>query len=239
VQARGRGRWWLWLVMGAGLAGAGPPGCAHDEGLVPAPQASVVPGAPRLAYDQEGAVAIWVDGDGWRGDPRDLEQVMTPILVTVSNRGQRPLRLMYRDFALEFPTGIRVNPLPPFSMHTAGPVRTTLVEVPAFRHRGFFVAPYYGAYYPGLRRWHRPLPHDPFFYDTYYARWLVSLPTTDMLRGALPEGVLEPGGSVTGFLYFPDVPREARGLFVFRATLPDDPDGRNVASLDVPLVPRK
>jgi len=145
---------------------------------------------------------------------------------------------MYRDFTLEHPSGMRVTPLPPFSMRAAGPLRTTAVQVPAFRHHGFFVAPGYRWYYPGLRAWHRPFPFDPFFYDTYYARWRLPLPTEDMLEHALPEGVLEPGGTVAGFLYFPDLPDEAQGVFTFRADLSEETNGKNVARLDVPLVPK-
>jgi hypothetical protein len=230
----GRGR----VATGAALVVAlGAAGCAHqDEGLVPAPQASVVPGEPRLAYDTQGDVELWVDGDAWRAQPRDLEEVMTPIWVTVRNRGQRPVRLMYKDFGLQYPGGVRVNPLPPFSMRTEGPLRHSEVLVPRFRYSGFFLAPTYGRFYRGLRTWYRPLPYDPWFYDTYYARWRVNLPTTDMLSSALPEGVLEPGGSVSGFLYFPDLPEDARGVFTFRAELAEGADGQTVASLDVPLV---
>jgi hypothetical protein len=202
-------------------------------------EASRHPGALRHGRrPQEGEISLWVDGDAWRGEPRDLEKVVAPVWVTVQNRGKQPVRLMYKDLALEYPSGIKVNPLPPFSMRTEGPTRTTAIHVPTFRYHGFYVAPAYRWYYPGLRAWYRPLPYDPMFYDTYYARWRVPLPTEDMLRGALPEGVLEPGGSVSGFLHFPDVPRDAHGVFTFRASVAEDGDGQTVASLDVPLVPR-
>jgi hypothetical protein len=234
------GEWCRVVSMAAATAMAGGAfaGCAQDTGLVPAPQAAVVPGSARLAYAQQGDIAMWVDGDAWRGDPRDLEDVMAPIWVRLDNRGRRPVRVMYKDLGLELPSRVRVTPLPPFSMRTQGPLRVSAVRAPAFHHHGFYVAPGYGFYYPGVRPWHRPLPYDPFFYDTYYARWRVPLPTEDMLRGALPEGVLEPGGSVSGFLYFPDIPKDAQGVFTFEAKLPDETAGNYVARLDVPLMPK-
>lgn len=213
-------------------------GCAHDEGLVPAPQAILAPGSPRLAYDQAAGVVVFVNGDAWSGSPRDLEEVMTPVWVTVQNRSTREVRLMYQDFALEQPSGMRVNPLPPLSMRTPGPLRTTAIRAPAFHHYGFYVAPRYRAFYPGLRAWHRPFPYDPFFYDTYYARWRVPLPTEDMLRAALPEGVLSPGGSVSGFLYFPDIPRGAQGVFTFRANVAEEANGQAMANVTIPLMPK-
>jgi hypothetical protein len=33
----------------------------------------------------------------------------------------------------------------------------------------------------------------------------IELPTADMISMALPEGVLDPAGRITGFLYFEDV----------------------------------
>ena len=226
-------------AMGAAtvvLACAVASGCAQDEGLVPAPQAMVVPADRSVAYDEGGNVALWVDGDAWRGQPRDLEEVMTPIWVTLQNRGPKAVRVMYRDLGLEMPSGIRVTPLPPFSMQTEGPVRTSAIHVPATHHFGYFIYPSHRLYHPGLTTWYRPWPYDPFFYDTYYAYWRVPLPTEDMLRSALPEGVLEPGGSVSGFVFFPDIPKQARGVFTFRAKLAEETHATTVASLDVPFV---
>jgi hypothetical protein len=212
--------------------------CAHDEGLVPAPQASVVPGQPGVAYDQEAGVSIWVDGDAWQGNPGNLEQLVTPIRITVHNRGHSPVRMMYRNFTLAFPWGVRVNPLPPFSLRAAAPAQAPAVRLPAFAFHRFYIAPRYRWYYPGVPAWHRHLPHDPFFYDTYFGRWRQPLPTEDMLRSALPAGVIEPGGSVSGFLYFPDVPSGAWGQFTLMAELTHERDGQSVASLDVPLLHR-
>jgi hypothetical protein len=229
-------RRWAVGLLGLAMAGGAVAGCAYQEGLVPAPSAAVVPGSPRVAYDKGGQVGLWVDGDAWRGYPRDLESVMTPIWVTIQNRGQQPVRVMYKDLALEYPSGMQVNPLPPFQMRTVGPTRYEPIRVSSFDYYGFY--PSYGWYYPGLSPWYGSMANDSFFLDTYYARWPVPLPTEDMLRGALPEGVLQPGGAVSGFVYFADVPKKASGVFTFRARLPHEPDDKSVAAVDVPLVPR-
>jgi hypothetical protein len=225
--------------MAAGLALLLTGACAHEEGLVPAPQAALTSGAPRLAYDRANGVTVFVDGDAWRGEPRDLEKVMAPVWVTVRNGSSQPVRLMYRDFWIHLPNGLRVQPLPPLAIQqTPGPERTRAIPSPAFRYRGFYLAPHYRYFYPGLPAWHRPFLYDPLFYDTLYARWRISLPTDDMLRAALPEGVIEPTGEVSGFLYFPDIPRDAQGTFTFQASLPQVPAGTNVAKVDIPLTTR-
>ena len=48
------------------------------------------------------------------------------------------------------------------------------------------------------------------------------------------RGVLEPGGSVTGFLYFPKVADQTKGTIVFRANLPER-GGKEIAKVDIPL----
>lgn len=181
---------------------------------------------------------IFVNGDAWSGTPRDLAEVMTPVWVTVQNRSKRDVRLMYQDFALEPPSGMRVNPLPPLAIRTPGPLRAPAIRAPAFHHHRFYVTPRYRTFYPRQRWWHRPFPCDPFFHDTYYTRRRVPLPTGDMLRAALPEGVLSPGGAVSGLLYLPDVPPDARGGGSFRAKVAEEANGQEMANVNIPLVPK-
>jgi hypothetical protein len=70
------------------------------------------------------------------------------------------------------------------------------------RINGFYVAPYLRRHYPFFTPFNGPFLHDPFYYDSFHpAMKRVSLPTGDMVQKALPEGVLEPGGRITGFLY--------------------------------------
>jgi hypothetical protein len=211
-------------------------GCAHDRGLVPAPQAARAPSSSRLAEKQVNGLVVLVDGDAWKGEPRDLAKVITPIWVTVRNRSRQPARIIHQNFSLLMPGPRRGRPLPPAAMQkTPGPERTRAIPRPALRPRGAQLSPFYHRYYPGLRSWNRPFPYDSTFYDSYYARWRVPLPTDDMLRAALPERVLGPGGEVSGFLYFPDRPRDARGTFTFQADFPVDADGTNLAKVEIPL----
>ena len=63
-----------------------------------------------------------------------------------------------------------------------------------------------GPVYPGLTTFAGPLMCDPFFYASYYPRFVqLQLATGDMVQKALPEGALQPGGRMTGFLYFDNV----------------------------------
>jgi hypothetical protein len=83
---------------------------------------------------------------------------------------------------------------------------------------------------------------DPFLFDTvYFNRYhpsfqTINLPTGDMIQKALPEGVVEPGGRVSGFLYFEDPDDD-----VGRVTLTHElttPMGTKFGQIQIPLLTR-
>jgi hypothetical protein len=55
-----------------------------------------------------------------------------------------------------------------------------------------------------------------------------------MINRALPEGVLQPGGSITGFLYFQKLPEDLKGVR-FQAHLKVPNSSMTVASLGIPF----
>ncbi len=78
-------------------------------------------------------------------------------------------------------------------------------------------------FYGGLRRYYGGYGTywgGPFYYPPYYWNWVnwwgpsyyPSGPTEDVVGYALPEGVLQPGGRVSGFLYFKKATAEGRAL---------------------------
>jgi len=85
-----------------------------------------------------------------------------------------------------------------------------------FDYRYFRVAPHYRTVYPSLSVYTAdPFFFDPYYYSHYYPYWQrvrIELPTREMLRRVLPEGVLAEGGRLEGFLYFERVEetRDAR-----------------------------
>jgi hypothetical protein len=83
---------------------------------------------------------------------------------------------------------------------------------PRFHGNRFYVAPHYSYFYPGYPYWSAPFPYDPYFYGPY--SWPQTLPTSDMISQAIPEGVLQPNGRVDGFVYFQGISnREAAVSF--------------------------
>jgi hypothetical protein len=184
--------------------------CASTS-LSPGPGALTMPGAPDIAAAHVDGVEVTVQANAWQGDRRVSAAVQT-VRITINNNSDSPIRLRYSDFALVAPDGHKYAALPPFKVEgeIMNPVLAPgygIIVTPRFYYRGFFVAPYYSRIYPGIpvygRRYYF---YDPFYYDYYYQNLVSAIrPTVEMLGLGLPEGVIQPGGSVTGFLYFEHV----------------------------------
>jgi hypothetical protein len=223
---------WFPLAMALCTAGAvALTGCASTPELVPAPNAQPAPPGPgKGAVAEVRGVTVIARSDAWSGFPPDLDRV-TPILVTIENDGAVPVRIRYNEFSLEAPsTGASYAAIPPFD------VRGTEVEpITRLGYRGFWVAPYYAPYYPGLRPYYGAFPFDQYYYDQYYPTWVnIELPTGDMVQKALPEGVLDPGGRVTGCLYFRKVKRGA-GTVEFTDKLVNAATGAALGTIRIPF----
>ena len=108
--------------------------------------------------------------------------------------------MTYAAFSLGAPSGFRLAALPPFQVASRN---ASAVAQPAFVSGGFLVAPWHARFYPWLGVWSGPPAFDAPYYDQWYGAW-PAVPDDDVLREALPEGVLEPGGHAQGFLYFRD-----------------------------------
>ncbi len=251
---------WPALVLGIWLGA----GCVAEPELLPAPQATLAPGTTDVALANVAGVAIWADGRVWDGDPLSLPQVLTPVRVGLDNHSGHTLRIAYRSFTLVGDSGFHYAALPPFSIHgevsevtrasvpavlasTAAepanppvarpppprPARVVPVH-PRYPPRGFHVAYPYRVYYPGFGWWPHPWAWDPLYYGYWYAYWPRPLPSQDMLERALPEGVLDDGGSMSGYLYFQRVTRESKVRL--EVELRDAADNEIVGTAALPFV---
>jgi len=179
-------------------------GCARRiVALLPAPEADKV---ARVAGEEQSALAevagvrMVVRGNAWTERLLALEEHLTPVHVTIENQSGRPLRIRYNEFALVSSSGVRYSLLPPYQIR--GRAEATPVIRPAFPSTGFHIAPYYGADFPGLTPWDGSFDFDPSYYERYYRLWRIPLPVEGVLEKAIPEGVLEDRGSLSGFCTF-------------------------------------
>lgn len=215
-------------LLATSVAAASLLACAHQNQLVPAPGASIA-GQPRVAEETVAGVRIQVDSSAWKWGR--VSDVLAPVQVQIENRSDHPLRVAYSQFTLGGRSGFRATALPPFQVAAAN---AAPVE-PEFAFRGgFFIAPWEARFYRhGLAVWGGPLWFDAPYYGANYGLWPAAQPDEDVLRRALPEGVLEPGGQVSGFLYFANQPKGAE--LVFLATLMDAGNGQVFGTIQIPF----
>ena len=149
-------------------------------------------------------VIIEVRPNAWAGVPARLTKV-TPLLVTIENKRSERIRLRYNEFVLKGAKEQIFHALPPFDIKAVQSERSAY----AFPTRGFIIAPYQARFFPRFQTFRGPFAFDTIYFQSFHTGLQRHrLPTGDMVVKALPEGVLEPQGKITGFLYFENVARE-------------------------------
>lgn len=203
--------------------------CA-SAALSPAPEARTVPGAAAVAVGEVDGVRVTVQADAWDGDYH-VSNAVQPMRVTITNGSKMALRVRYGDFALVAANGHRHGALPPYRVEgdLLQPMMADTyapIIAPAFGYRRFFIAPYFARLYPGVPAYIRGYPlYDPGYYAYYHQAFVQSIrPTVEMLGRAMPEGVIEADGQLSGFLYFERADPKWTSL-TFRATLVAVRDG--------------
>ena len=104
---------------------------------------------------------------------------------------------------------------------------------PLYASSKFYVAPGFRDVYATLEPWSAPLQRDAATHDELFRRWGDKL-TTDLLRMALPEGVLDDGGIVTGYLFF-ESPLSKESRVTFAADFDAGDGDGTVASIEIPF----
>ncbi len=202
--------------------------------LEPAASADSVPELDNAARADNQNLTVVADVADWPGDAY-ITQAVTPLRVTVTNRGQQPVRVRLEDFALVGNSGRIYRALPPLSITgTVDVVDGRRLMSPGFEYDHFLVSRRYSTMYPNVGVYDGPYDRDFESFDYYDGYWDVEqrLPTPEMITAALPEGVIEPGGFVTGWLYFQKLGDEERVWFQANLRSPDE---QPVAELQIPF----
>jgi hypothetical protein len=199
--------------------------CVHQRVLEPAAGAPLAEGHQNVAETAAAGVTVRVTGDSWKGDPPGLGILFTPVRVIIDNRSGKTLRVSHRDFSLSGSSGFRYAAKAPIKAHgtLSGPGETSSASRPHFAN-----------VYPLVDAWPGGIAYTPFIYDGFDANWPEQLPTQDMLSQALPEGLLENGGEIAGFVYFQSVTGRESSV-EFEMTLADASNGRPFGRVAIPF----
>jgi hypothetical protein len=221
------------LRVGAGMLLALSIGCGHGR-MVPGPSARVIPDAPNFAVVEHDGLRVSASGDDWNVPPEDLGTVLSPVRVRIVNHTGHSLRLLLGRFSLVGAHGRVYRPLPPIPLFHESPQDALGVVRPYFVPASFFVRVAYRDVYPSIPPWPVRLAADDQFYQQQYALWSEGLPTREMQRRALPEGVLADGGEIAGFVYFENATRR-EGKLSLKIDLRDGDSDAEVTSAAIPF----
>jgi hypothetical protein len=206
--------------------------CGHRT-LVPASAASVVPNAPTAAYSEVDGVRCSANAGAWNERTGEIPSFVFPVKVRIKNDSGRPIRVRYEDFVLVGKKGQSYRPVPVLPIDPDERRRMPKLN-PMYASSKFFVAPGFHDVYATLEPWTAPLQRDKSLYDRLFRRWGKKPLPLDVLRVALPEGVLDDGGILTGYLFF-ESPLDEEKRVTFEAIF-DGQDGRaTIASIEIPF----
>lgn len=166
--------------------------CARVGPLQAADPAQAIDGSPNEAQAEVAGVTVHAAIGGWRGEPRTLEQQLTPVDVTVVNGSNHAIRLGPEVFRLQTPTG-------PQRVLTQGEAARRLRDLAERRddRYGPRVGAVRGPAFPGY-----DAPGNP---DTPGIRSPRGAPTPQLgqwYETQTAAGTLPPGGRTSIMLFF-------------------------------------
>jgi hypothetical protein len=181
-------------------------GCTTTR-IVPVPEPGVaIDAAHTTASVAAESVELAVRPSAWRGRPWDLDDYVAPFLVSLTNGTTSPLHYDYGSFRLFDDSRFQYTALPPVEVERILRARAAVEDRLAAAGAG-----------PVLRR--RTVIPDPYWYPWdwgWYGGWPwyypAPPPLEDIYLRALPAGPLQPGARLEGFVYFPRLRADARGL---------------------------
>lgn len=232
--------------LGLGVLVLATAGCIPEARLQPRPEARSLAGERSAAVAESTGVRLIADGDAWKGHPGNLERRLTPVEVRLENHSGRPLSIRYEHFDLLGQSRFRYAALSPLLMQEASEAGPVCVAryAPSYSW-GLYTSwgPRWGWRSPSSWRPWWPGPYYDPFYDPFYGpgpyvRCEEPLPTQDMMERALPEGNLEDGGTVSGFLYFQGVADRERQV-TLQVQLVDASTGEPFGELSIPFQVRR
>lgn len=212
--------------------------CAHSEReLAPAAMAHAAGHVPNAALDEDQDVKLIAQAHDWpSGVERDGIGHLIPFKIWLYNGSPRALQVRLGSFVLSTAdnSDYRAVPLLP------GPATREVIRGPEFEQTAFEVAPYFADAYPGLPAYSGRFAYQSLYYSRYYDAKAADAVSDGMLRQILPEGVLEPGGRLVGYVVFqrPSETDLQEGNVRFRLELAERGAAPAYARLSIPFADR-
>jgi hypothetical protein len=208
-----------WL-RGALLSVCALAACAHRD------QPAAVSGAAKTASalqnetGESAGVRMIARARAWNGNPPTLSQYVLPVWIEVENHSGKTLWLRYDSFCVEAPPDNRemLRAVPPSQVK--GNAIIPVSAVPAE----------FGLEDEWIGEWVEP-DLDQYVAHAY---WREPLPTKEMLRRAIREGLVADGRKIAGFIYFQKTRPDVAGL-TLSADLVDAATNQSFGRIAIPL----
>jgi hypothetical protein len=177
-------------------------------------------------------VEKWPEGDQGRQ--------VTPVRIQLVNDSEQPVAVMYEHFALVGGRGQHYAALPPFQLSEVSIAPAAVGFKRAidreWKSQNFQVAPAYASLYQGVPVADQALDISAAYYNEYFGAWEQGeRPSDAMLEYALPEGVLQPGGRLDGYLYFEKLSDKTERVEL-KADFVNASTGQTIDSVAIPFV---
>lgn len=185
--------------------------CARVPPLQATDPGQAIEGAPNEAQAEVAGVTVHAIIGGWRGEPRTLEQQLTPVDVTLQNATNRTIRIGPEVFSLQTPSG----PRRALAQNEAAWMLRDLAEHRQDRY-GPRVGAVRGPTFPGYDS-----PGDP---NAPWNRSPRGAPTPQLSQwydSQSAAGTLGPGGKTSIMLFF-GTPTRTLATATFQVELVDD-----------------
>ena len=197
--------------------------CASVPQLQAVDPAQAISGAPNEAQAEVAGVTVHATIGGWRGEPKNLEQRLTPVDVTLHNASTRTIRIGPEAFTLQTPSGAR-RAIP--QNEAAWLLRDMMQPVSnRFAPR---VGAVRGPAFPGYDS-----PDDP---NAPWARSPPGSPVPELGRWyetQSPGGTLPPGGQTSMMLFY-GTPTRTLASATFEVALVDA-QGTEIGTVRLPF----
>jgi len=167
--------------------------CARVQPLQATDPRQAIDGIPNEAQAEVAGVTVRAAIGGWRGEPRTLEQSLTPVDVTVQNSSNHVIRVGPESFTLRTPGG----PRRPLDQNEAAWVLNNDLVESRRDPIGPRIGAAHGPTFPGFDR-----PGDP---NAPWARSAPGAPTPQLMQWyetQSPSGTLAPGAKTSIMLFF-------------------------------------
>jgi hypothetical protein len=157
----------------------------------------------------------------WNGNPPTLSQYVLPVWLEVENHSGKTLSLRYDSFRVKSPPD---NP-------------EMLRAVPPSQVKGNAIIPVSAvpAEFRLEDEWIGEWVESDLDQYVAHAYWREPLPTKEMLRRAIREGLVADGRKIAGFVYFQKTRPDVAGL-TLSADLVDAATSQSFGRIEIPLI---